>query len=395
MAVSVYFIAEVVERVAPKAWAETWDNVGILIGDGAAKVERILLALDPSPEVVQEAIDYGAELIVGHHPLLFRPLKNLRTDNRQADIPIQLIQHGIAYYAAHTNLDQSRFSSSWTLGEALGLQTMDILDPTGGEGLLKLVVFVPQSDVDSVREVLAGVGVGQAVTDGAHSAYYSDVFFQASGDGMFKPLPGSHPTVGNIGELTHVAEVRLESILPERLAAHAVKALKKAHPYEEPAYDLIPLRNTGKARGYGVIGLLPEAESLERVWGRLAARLSPSVSSSLHEASLFASSHDLSSVRFAGDRSKPIRKVAIANGSGGSFIPKALARGADLLIAGDVDHHQVLDALQGGMTVCDMGHFLSEAPMLKTLADYFKEEKALRDVEIMVSRTSLPWRVRA
>lgn len=287
MAVSVYFIAEVVERVAPKAWAETWDNVGILIGDGAAKVQRILLALDPSPEVVQEAIDYGAELIVGHHPLLFRPLKNLRTDNRQAEIPLRLIQHGIAYYAAHTNLDQSRFSSSWTLGEALGLQTMDIMDPIGGEEL------------------------------------------------------------------------------------------------------------TGNARGYGVIGLLPEAESLERVWGRLAARLSPSVSSSLHEGSLFASSHDLSSVRFAGDRSKPIRKVAIANGSGGSFIPKALARGADLMLTGDVDHHQVLDALQGGMAVCDMGHFLSEAPMLKTLADYFKEEKALRDVEIMVSRTSLPWRVRA
>lgn len=383
MAVSVQFIAELIERIAPKTWAEEWDNVGLLIGDGAAKVERMLLTLDPSPGAVQEAIDYGAELIVAHHPLMFRPLKNLRRDNLQAEIPIKLLEHGIAYYAAHTNLDQSRFASAWTFAEALGLEELEILAPTGGEALLKLVVFVPQEHADRVREALAAVGVGEAVTDGLHSAYYSNVFFQALGEGMFKPLPGADPAVGNIGELTRVPEARLESILPERLAARAVKALKKAHPYEEPAYDLVPLRNAGKARGYGVIGLLPETESLDGVCLRLSGQLAAK--------NLFASNYDLSTIRLAGDPAKVMRKVAIVNGSGGSFIPKALARGADLLVTGDVDHHQVQDALQGGMAVCDLGHFLSEAPMLKNLADYFKSEKALQDVEIMVSRTGVPW----
>lgn len=383
MAVSVHLIADLIERIAPKTWAEEWDNVGLLIGDGAAKIERILLTLDPSPDAIQEAIDYGAELIVAHHPLLFRPLKNLRKDNLQAEIPIKLIQHGIAYYAAHTNLDQSRFASSWTLGEALGLQNMEILAPSGGEALLKLVVFVPRDQVDSVREALASVGVGEAVTDGPHSAYYSNVFFQAFGEGTFKPLPGADPAIGKIGELAHVSEARLESILPERLAARAIKVLKKAHPYEEPVYDLIPLRNAGKVRGYGVIGLLPEGESLEGVWRRFTEELT--------KIPLFASNYDLSSVRFAGSPTKVVRKVAVVNGSGGGFVPKALARGADLLITGDVDHHQVLDALQAGMAVCDLGHFLSEAPMLKTLADYFKGEKALQDIEIMVSRNSVPW----
>lgn len=383
MAVSVNSIAELIERMAPKAWAEEWDNVGLLVGDGGGKVERILLALDPSPAVVQEAIDYGAELIVAHHPLLFRPLKNLRKDNIQAAIPLKLLEHGIAYYAAHTNLDQSRLSSSWTLGEALGLQNTEILAPSGSEALLKLVVFVPQSHVESLREALAGVGVGEGTTDGPHSAFYVNVFFQALGEGTFLPLPGANPALGKIGELAHVQEARLESILPERLVGRALKALRKVHPYEEPAFDLIPLRNEGRARGYGVIGVLPEEKALEQVGQHLKARLLG------HE--FLAYGYDVSGLRIAGQPAKKIRKIAIINGSGGSFVAKALARGADLLITGDVDHHQVLDALQGGMAVCDLGHFLSEAPMLKTLADYFKRHKALTEVELMVSREGPPW----
>lgn len=383
MAVSVNFVAEVLERMAPKAWAEEWDNVGLLVGDGGGKVERILLALDPSPAVVQEAVDYGAELIVAHHPLLFRPLKNLRKDNIQATVPLKLLEHEIAYYAAHTNLDQSRLSSSWTLGEALDLQNTEILAPSGSEALLKLVVFVPQSHVESLREALAGVGVGENTTDGPHSAFYAKVFFQTSGEGTFLPLPGANPALGKIGELAHVPEARLESILPERLLGRAVKALRKAHPYEEPAFDLIPLRNEGSARGYGVIGVLPEEKALERVWQHLEERL--------QKHGLFAYDYDVSGLRVAGQPSKKIRKIAIVNGSGGSFVSKALACGADLLITGDVDHHQVLDALQGGMAVCDLGHFLSEVPMLRTLADYLKSQKALNEVEIMISREGPPW----
>lgn len=387
VSVSVNYIAQTIEKVAPKAWAEEWDNVGLLVGDGAAQVERLLLTLDATLEVVQEAVSYGAQIIVAHHPILFRPLKNLRHDNPPAEIPLKLIREGIAYYAVHTNLDQSALSSSWALARVLGLRNMEILVPTGEEPLVKLVVFVPQADVEKVRLALVQAGVGEATTVGEHSAFYSETFFQSGGEGMFRPLPGSEPVSGRIGELTRVAEARLESILPERLVPRAVKALRKAHPYEEPAYDIIPLRNHGKAHGYGVLGYLPQVEALQSVWQRLQKILANPA------GALLARGYPLSGLRWAGNSAQKVGKVAIVNGSGGGFVPKAIAKGADLLITGDVDHHQVLDALQGNLAVGDIGHFLSEVPMLKELADYLRADPALKDVEIMVSAANNgPWR---
>ncbi|CAA7603215.1 GTP cyclohydrolase 1 type 2/Nif3 [Acididesulfobacillus acetoxydans] len=386
MAVSINYIAETVERVAPKSWAEEWDNVGLLVGDGARQIERLLLTLDPTVEVVEEAVNYGAQMILAHHPIMFRPLKNLRADNSAAEIPLKLIQNGIAYFAAHTNLDQSDLSSAWALARSLSLQETEILSPTGEEALVKLAVFVPEEAEEKVRSALVSAGIGQGITGGEHSVLYSESFFRSSGEGMFRPLPGSNPAVGKIGELTRAAEVKLESILPERLLARAVKALKKAHPYEEPAYDLIPLRNRGSVHGYGVVGYLPQAKTLEQVWQRLRAVLSAA------DSGLTARPYSPYGLRWAGSPAQKVRKVAIVNGSGGGFVPKALAKGADLFIAGDIDHHRVLDALQGGLAIGDIGHFLSEAPMLKSLADYLKKDRAFGDVEIMISAANgCPW----
>lgn len=389
MSVTVNAVAQLIEKIAPKAWAEEWDNVGLLVGDGAAKVDKILLTLDGTPEVIEEAIEIGAQMILAHHPILFRPLKNLRVDNSAAQIPIKLIKHGIAYYAAHTNLDQSEFSSSWVLGKLLGLKEMELLAPVSDERLVKLAVYVPESDVEKVRLALVQTGVGENTTEGPHSAYYSEVFFQSAGEGIFKPLPGANPAIGTIGELARVSEVKLESILPERLVDRAVKALKKAHPYEEPAYDIIPLRNAGKTRGYGVIGTLPQIQDAVSFWVTLMELISINPSK---QGQLFSRGYKLSGLRWAGEPKKLLRKVAIVNGSGGSFVPKALARGADILIAGDIDHHQVLDALQGDLVVADIGHFLSEAPMLTMLANYLRENKTLKAIEILLSqRNDVPW----
>ncbi|MEM5819031.1 MAG: Nif3-like dinuclear metal center hexameric protein, partial [Desulfitobacterium hafniense] len=161
MPVSVGLIAQIIERVAPKAWAEEWDNVGLLVGDFAAPVERILVALDATPEVLQEAREKDVQLIAAHHPILFRALKNLRSDNQSARLPIQMIQSGIAYYAAHTNLDQSPLSSSWSLGRALELEKMEHLKLTHAEKLVKLVTFVPKDHAEAVRQALVNVGVGE------------------------------------------------------------------------------------------------------------------------------------------------------------------------------------------------------------------------------------------
>lgn len=275
MAVSIGLVAQHIEKLAPKYWAEEWDNVGLLVGSGSTPVERILIALDGTLEVIEEAKDFGAQLIVAHHPIMFRPLKNLRSDNPAAKIPLTLFNYQIGYYAAHTNLDQSRLSSSITLGEILGLKELKLL--------------------------------------------------------------------------------------------------------EEQSYN-----STEELRGYGVIGYLERPEPLEAVWQNFLERLLQSNS--------YAHPYNLTGVRLAGSLKKDIRKVAIVNGSGGRFVPKALFKGADLLITGDVDHHGVLDALEGGMAVGDLGHFLSEAPMLQALYYYLTSERSLQGIEFKVSsKNASPW----
>jgi dinuclear metal center YbgI/SA1388 family protein len=280
MAVTVGLVAQIIERIAPKAWAEAWDNVGLLVGSGSVPVERILIALDGTLEVVEEAKAFGAQLIVAHHPIIFRPLKNLRTDNAAAQVPLQLLRYQIGYYAAHTNLDQSLFSASRVLGEILGLQGMKLL--------------------------------------------------------------------------------------------------------EEQEDDPISTHKPEENRGYGVSGYLAQPESLGALWKRFLDRLG--------QPGVYAQSYELSGVRLAGSLEKEVRKVAIVNGSGGRFVPKALFKGADLLITGDVDHHALLDALEGGMAVGDLGHFLTEAPMLQALYQYLSAEKALQGIEIRVSSMNRsPW----
>lgn len=382
MSVSIGLIAQTIEKIAPRAWAEEWDNVGLLVGDYGTKVERILLTLDATPEVIQEAKEKKAQLIVAHHPILFRPLKNLRFDNQGANLPIRMLQENIAYYAAHTNLDQSHLSSARTIGEALGLEKMEIFSVNGTTKLVKLVTFVPKESTEKVRQALAKVGVGEGITDGPHSAEYSECFYEVEGTGMFRPLAGANPTIGGIGELTRVAETRLESILPEALADRAVKALKRAHPYEEPAYDLIPLNNRGSSRGYGVVGYLPEPLTLENCASELVNCLKNIAPAGIDGKPL---------LRLAGN-SKGVKKIAIVNGSGGSYVSKALFKGVDLLITGDVDHHEALNALEGGLNVIDMGHFWGEIPMLKSLGEYLANEKALAGIEIITSENlKSPW----
>jgi dinuclear metal center YbgI/SA1388 family protein len=383
MSVSIGLIAQMIERIAPKSWAEDWDNVGLLVGDFSTPVERVLLTLDGTMDVLEEAKELGAQLIIAHHPILFRPLKNLRSDNQLAKLPIQLVQSEVAYYAAHTNLDQSSYSSSWALGKELGLERMDILGLADSEKLFKLVTFVPRADVEVVRQALVKAGVGEGVTDGPNGDNYSECFFAAEGTGMFRPLEGANPTIGELGALTRVEETRLESLLPERLIDRAVKALKKAHPYEEPAFDLIPLGNRGRSRGYGVVGYLQQPEKL----GSLRAKVSKGLQNIAPKVM-----QKEPGIRMTGTSEQLIRKVAIVNGSGGSFVQKALFKGVDLLITGDVDHHGALDALEAGMSIMDIGHFWSEVPMIKTLFDFLCVEKELSGVEFLISqRMQSPW----
>lgn len=387
MAVSVGQVEQLIEKEAPRSWAEEWDNPGLLVGSSSQKVNKILLTLDATPEVLDEAVQEKAEMIVAHHPLIFKPLKNLRMDNQNGLIPLTLFRNGISFYAAHTNLDQSVFSSSLTLGKALGLQQTDFLETTSAEKLYKIVTFIPEGQADDVRQALAAEGVGVGITDGEHSGNYTECFYQTRGEGMFRPLEGAEPAIGNIGELTRVPEIKLESILEEKALTRAVKALHRAHPYEEPAYDLIPLRNSGRKRGYGLIGYLPQPMALGDLWEQFFQTLRNNADG------IFPASYDLSSIRIAGDLKKTVKKVAISNGSGTSFVPKAIFKGADLYITGDIDYHGVLDSLAAEMAVCEMGHFLSEIPMIQSLYAYLQSDRLMNEVKIVISsRNNPPWK---
>jgi len=413
MSVSVGQIEQFIEKIAPRSWAEEWDNSGLLVGSSAQQVYKILLSLDVTMEVIEEAAKEKADIIVCHHPLMFKPLKNLRADNPAALMPLALFRNGISCYAAHTNLDQSVLASSRTFAGLLGLQKTEFLQVTSSEKLIKIVTFVPDEQVEEVRRALAAEGVGSGITDGEHSDNYADCFYQTKGEGMFRPLAGSEPVLGEIGELTRVAETKLESIFEEKYLGKVVKALHRAHPYEEPAYDLIPLLNSGKKRGYGMIGYLPEPMTLgdltDEFLNLLAANtLTDGLSTSLpgkktasnlyspdKKVRIFPYDTDLSSVRIAGDFKRKVRKIAIANGSGGSFVQKALFKGADLYITGDIDYHAVLDAQEGGMAVLELGHFISEFPMIQSLHDYLRNDKTFEDVELVLSSTNkVPWKRR-
>lgn len=349
-------VAELIEELAPPTWAEPWDNVGLQVGAPDRPAGRVLVALELTGGVVEEAIATQAELVVVHHPPIFRPLKALRFDAPAPKRLERLIQAGIGVYAAHTNLDQAAGGTNDTLALAAGLAQHDVLLKVGEEKYLKLVVFVPRGHEESVRTAIAGAGAG-------HIGNYSHCTFQTSGTGTFLPLGGTNPFLGEQGRLEFADEYRLETILPETRAAAAVKAMKAAHPYEEVAYDLYPLVNPGRERGHGRIGALTQPVTLGDMVGRLKIALC------------------VPGVRVVGEAGRMVTRVAVGAGSGGMLIPHAVGRGADVLITGDVGYHDAQDAADSGLAIIDVGHFGSEQIVVKPLAAYLRERLSAAGLE--------------
>ncbi|MFZ5634327.1 MAG: Nif3-like dinuclear metal center hexameric protein [Bacillota bacterium] len=352
---------EMIEELSPADLAEEWDNSGLQAGDPERPVSRVLLALDMDEAVLAEAQAKGADLVITHHPLLIKGIKQIREDQPPGRLLARIIRAGITVYAAHTNLDNAGRGVSAVLAEKLGLAGITVLRP-GNERFLKLVVFVPADHADAVREALAGAGAGWI-------GNYSECTFMLGGTGTFRPLEGSSPFIGRQGELEKVDEVRLETILPARLAGHVVRAMLSAHPYEEVAYDLYPLENRSANSGSGRMGRLNEPLP----FGEFARQVKEAL--------------QLPAVRRGGPADRKIQKVAVCGGSGTDFWPLALAGGADVLVTGDIGYHGARDMLAAGMCFIDAGHYGTEKVVLPALAGYLGErcrERGL-DVEILVS----------
>ncbi len=336
---------EALEARYPREWAEEWDAVGLVTGDPDAPAEKAHFAIDPTEETLDEALAAGATLLVTHHPLLLKGVHGVPMTSAKGRLVSRLVEHKVALYVAHTNADVANPGVSDALASALGLALARPLAPADPDAALKLVTFVPGEAVGRVVDALDAVGAGAI-------GGYTRCAFTTEGTGTFVAGEGTSPTVGRTGELTSTPETRVEMVVPIELAQRAVAALRAAHPYEEPAYDLYPLLLTN-SRGTGRVAELPAPVTL-RLFVATVAEALPGTAAG---------------VRVAGDLDRPVQRVAVCGGAGDSYVDNALAAGADVYVTADLRHHPVREGVERGLALIDAGHWASEWPWLRRAAD--------------------------
>jgi dinuclear metal center YbgI/SA1388 family protein len=321
------------ENIAPLPYQESYDNAGLITGDKNREISSALITLDVTEEVVEEAISHSCELIISHHPLIFKGIKKITGSNEVERCLIRAIQNNIAIYAAHTNLDSITGGVNSKICEKVGLKNCRILAPAKNQ-LLKLVTYVPEDHTESVRSALFSAGAGTI-------GNYDQCSYSASGYGTFRANENSRPFVGIKGELHKEKEFRLETIVPKHLISKIVAALKESHPYEEVAYDLIPLENDSPMVGSGMMGELAQP---------------------MDEIEFLTSIRDIfgcKMIRHTAIFNRKISKIAVCGGSGSFLISKAIADGADLFISADFKYHDFFEA-DKKIVLVDLGHYESE-----------------------------------
>jgi dinuclear metal center YbgI/SA1388 family protein len=365
-------IVTVLENRYHPSRAEPWDAVGLVCGDPAATVDRVLFAVDPVAAVVDEAVGWGADLVVTHHPLFLRPVHGVPASTPKGRVVHTLLTHGVGLYVVHTNADGANPGVSDALAAALGLRDVHPLAPAPVDPTDKLVVFVPEPDADSLLDALAAAGAGRI-------GEYDRCAWTTAGIGTFRPGAAASPTIGTVGQVEQVAEIRLEMVLPRARRDAVAAALRSAHPYEEPAYDLYELAALPGDNGLGRIGRLPGPEPLARFAQRVAAALPPTAGG----------------VRAAGDPERPVELVAVCGGAGDSLLDAARASGADAYVTADLRHHPTSEAREAGApALLDVAHWASEWPWLTDAAGRLATDLAARGttVETRVSATPTdPW----
>ena len=349
MPATVRDIAAALEAWAPPASKLDYDNVGLQVGHPNRAVSNVLVALDLTPEVIDEAVEIGAGMIVTHHPLFFLPQRRIVGDDFIGGMALRMAEQGIAYYAIHTNLDLAHGGVSFALAEKLGLEDIRFLEPAEGT-LVKLVVFVPETHAEAVRNAVADAGAGR-IGD------YEACSFETKGTGRFKPGAGTSPHIGEAGGgVESVQEVRLEVEVMRWDLSRVLNSMRAAHPYEEVAYDIYPVDQPASRVGSGAIGALPAAMSLNEFLRVVAKHL------------------DAACLRYSGNPGQSVKTVAVCGGSGAGLIGRAIASGADALVTADVTYHRFFEALDAEnshrMAIIDPGHYETEAHTEQLLVDY-------------------------
>ncbi|MGP7819064.1 Nif3-like dinuclear metal center hexameric protein [Niallia sp. 01092] len=325
-----YEIISLFEQYSPKAYAMEGDKIGLQVGDLSRPVKNVMVALDVLDEVVEEAIAKKVDLIIAHHPPIFRPLSKITSDNPSGQLMQKLIKHDISVYAAHTNLDVAKGGVNDLLSETLGLKNAEVLVPTYEDKLKKLVVYVPGESADEVKAALGNAGAGAI-------GNYTHCLFATEGKGQFKPGEETNPYIGEANQLEVVDEIKIETVFPASLEKKIIKAMLKAHPYEEVAYDIYELQLKGAQLGLGRIGKVEEM-TLSEFANHVKKAL------------------EVDAVRVVGDLQAKIKKVAVLGGDGNKYYSHALFKGADVYITGDMYYHVAHDAKALGLNIIDPGH---------------------------------------
>jgi dinuclear metal center YbgI/SA1388 family protein len=338
-----------IEEFAPAERTLPGDVSGLQWGDLRREAPALILALDFSEDLLEEALRLGASFILTHHPFLYRPLKKLDLSGKREALLVRALKEDITLYSAHTNLDVADHGVSHALGNLFNLKKMRPLFITGMDTLEKLVVFVPEGYEDKVRNAVCEAGAGCI-------GNYSHCTFQLLGTGTFLPMEGAASFIGRKGAMEKVSEYRLETILPRHNRKKVLDALFDAHPYEEVAYDLFPLENEGQVWGLGRIGNLEEEITLKELTGRCEKLLQPA------------------SLTIVGDEMIKVKKIAVLGGSGADYLESVKQSGCQVLISGDIKYHDAQKAKELGLALIDAGHEATERPVLPVLAAFLMEK---------------------
>ena len=335
------------DAMAPPSLQEGYDNAGLITGDENADCKGILISLDATRAVVDEAIKKGCNVVVSHHPIIFSGLKKITGKNYVQKAVINAIKNEIALYAIHTNLDNIINGVNGRIANLLGLENISVLAPKENQ-LKKLYTFVPLSDSDKVRQAIHNAG-------GGHIGNYEECSFNAEGFGTFKGGLNTNPHVGKPGEMHREDELKIEIIFPAWLEGRIVKALLSSHPYEEVAFDIIKLDNRFSTIGSGVIGDLTKPLEVKAFFRTLKEKFKL---------------HVIKHTRLL---ERPIKKIAVCGGAGSFLIPNALAASADLFITSDIKYHEFFDA-NDKMIIADIGHYESEQFTINLLQEFLEQK---------------------
>lgn len=342
-------ITNYLESLAPLDTQESYDNCGLIVGDYNTEVTGVLVALDCIESIVEEAIQKGCNLVIAHHPIVFKGLKKLNGKNYIERTVLKAIKNDVAIYAIHTNFDNYRLGVNKEIGERLGLVNTKILAPKSNT-LVKLVYYVPVEHADQVKEAIFATGAGQ-IGD------YSECSFQTNGVGTFMPINGATPFLGTTGERESVEELKVEILVVRSILFKAISAMKLAHPYEEVAHEIFALENDNQYSGAGLIGELENEMSEVEFLTSLKTKFKCGI------------------IRHTSLINKPIKKVALCGGSGSFLLGDAMRAKADIFITGDFKYHEFFDS-DNQIVIADIGHYESEQYTSDRLVRILKEKFA-------------------